>query len=83
MYAFSVLGKASIVCEPLSCPDAIATEHLSRWLGSTQWAVTFRKPLLLALQQSVVVAMKSVPDIAFLYFYISFYLRHSLIHLMS
>ena len=37
-------------------------------LGSTQWAVTPRKPLCLALQQSVVVAMKSTVDIASLMF---------------
>ncbi len=65
--SFRAQAKTSNVCGPLSCLHASATEHLSRLLGSTQWAVTPMKPLLLELQQSVVVAMKSISDIAFSY----------------
>ncbi len=63
--SFRAQAKTSKVCGPLSCLHPSATEHFSRLLGSTQWAVTLMKPLLLELQQSVVDAMKSISDIAF------------------
>ena len=62
--SFRALANTSNVCEPLSCLQARAAEHLLRLLGSIQWPVTPMKLRLLADQQSVVVAIWSTPLMA-------------------
>lgn len=47
------------VCDPFSCSQAKAAEHLLRLSGLIQCSVTTMKPRLLTDQQSVIVAMWS------------------------
>lgn len=54
----------SNVCEPLSCLQARAAEHLLRLLESIQWPVTPMKLCLQADQQSVVMVIWLTPLMA-------------------
>lgn len=58
--SFRAPARAEKVCDPLSCLHARAAQDLCMVWGLNQCTVTPMKPQRCAVQQSVVVAMKSV-----------------------